>query len=197
MYELSAARHKGVVRSGSCPFAAMAPRGRHWSVDFEIRQIIPAEHAALGELTAQAYLQGGLLDFGERDPYLHTLRDVATRAATAHVLVAVDGPDLLGGVTYVPGPGPMSDIAGDGEAEIRTLAVAPSARNRGVGEALTRACLDRARAAGFRRVVLSSQDRMHAAHRLYARLGFVRTPERDWSPTDKLDLLLMAFALDL
>ncbi|MFG7942814.1 hypothetical protein Q8723_13155, partial [Streptomyces cacaoi] len=23
---------------------------------------------------------------------------------------------------------------------------------------------------------------MHAAHRLYERLGFVRTPERDWQP---------------
>ena len=30
---------------------------------------------------------------------------------------------------------------------------------------------------------------MATAHRLYERLGFVRTPERDWSPSPDVDLL--------
>ena len=30
---------------------------------------------------------------------------------------------------------------------------------------------------------------MTAAHRLYERLGFVRAPERDWSPVRDLDPL--------
>lgn len=182
-------------------------------MDFDIRLIAATEYDTLAEITAQAYLQGGLLDFGEQDPYLVRLRDVEHRATTAQVLVAVTnsavaasggeddeaagGERLLGGVTYVPGPGPMADLAREGEAEIRTLAVAPEARGRGVGEALTRACLDRARTAGFRRVVLCSQTRMLAAHRLYERLGFTRTPERDWSPTDKVDTFLIAYALEL
>lgn len=175
-------------------------------MDFDIRPITEPEYDTLGELTAQAYLQGGLLDFGEQDPYLVQLRDVAHRATTAQVLVAVASPGLdgdpsgehlLGGVTYVPGPGPMANLATEGEAEIRTLAVAPEARGRGVGEALTRACLDRARAAGFRRVVLCSQTRMLAAHRVYERLGFARAPELDWSPTDKVDTFLIGYALDL
>ena len=36
---------------------------------------------------------------------------------------------------------------------------------------------------------------MHAAHRLYERLGFTRTPERDWSPTPWVHLVTYVLAL--
>jgi ribosomal protein S18 acetylase RimI-like enzyme len=115
-------------------------------MDLLIRPVTPAEYDTLAEITAQAYLQDGLLDFGESDEYLGELKDVAKRAAAAEVLVAVEKGRLLGGVTFVPSGGPMADIAGPGEAEIRMLAVAQGARGRGAGEALVRACVDRARA---------------------------------------------------
>ncbi|QFR00233.1 GNAT family N-acetyltransferase [Streptomyces phaeolivaceus] len=168
-------------------------------MDITIRRAAPDEYAALGEITAQAYLGDGLLDFGESDAYLGELRDVAKRAAAADVLVAVADDRVLGGVTFVPAGGPMADIARTGEAEIRMLAVAPSARGRGVGEALVRACLERARTVeGCARVVLSTQRSMHAAHRVYERLGFTRTPERDWNPfPDLLDLTLITYELTL
>jgi ribosomal protein S18 acetylase RimI-like enzyme len=168
-------------------------------MDIVIRPVETGEFEALGEITAQAYLQDGLLDFGESDAYLGELRDVARRAAAAEVLVAVADGRLLGGVTFVPGPGPMADIAGPGEAEIRMLAVDRAGRGRGAGEALVRACLERARADdGCVRVVLSSQRSMHTAHRLYARLGFVRTPERDWNPVPHLDdITLLTYQLTL
>ncbi|MFF9280718.1 GNAT family N-acetyltransferase [Streptomyces griseosporeus] len=168
-------------------------------MDILIRPADPAEHAALGEITAQAYLRDGLLDFGESDEYLGELRDVAKRAAAAQVLVAVEGERLLGGVTFVPSGGPMADIARPGEAEIRMLAVDHAARGRGAGEALVRACVERARATrGCRAVVLSTQRTMHAAHRIYERLGFVRTPERDWNPLPELDdIMLLTYELTL
>ncbi|MET9439287.1 GNAT family N-acetyltransferase [Streptomyces sp. NPDC006610] len=168
-------------------------------MDIVIRPAEPAEYAPLGEITAQAYLQDGLLDFGESDAYLGELRDVAKRAAHAEVLVAVRDGEVLGGVTFVPSGGPMADIAEPGEAEIRMLAVAHAARGRGVGEALARACVERARSlTGCNGVVLSSQRTMHAAHRIYERLGFVRTPERDWNPLpDVDDVLLITYALAL
>jgi ribosomal protein S18 acetylase RimI-like enzyme len=168
-------------------------------MDILIRPADPAEHTALGEITAQAYLRDGLLDFGESDEYLGELRDVAKRAAAAEVLVAVDGDRLLGGVTFVPAGGPMADIARPGEAEIRMLAVDHAARGRGAGEALVRACVERARAVeGCVRVVLSTQRTMHSAHRIYERLGFVRTPARDWNPVPHLtDLTLLTYELTL
>ncbi|MGW1670751.1 GNAT family N-acetyltransferase [Streptomyces sp. NPDC002324] len=168
-------------------------------MDITIRDAAPDEYAALGEVTAQAYLGDGLLDFGESDQYLGELRDVAKRAAEAEVLMAVADGRVLGGVTFVPAGGPMADIAGAGEAEIRMLAVSPEARGRGVGEALVRACVERARAVeGCVRVVLSTQRSMHAAHRIYERLGFARTPERDWNPLpDVLDISLITYELTL
>lgn len=171
-------------------------------MDLLIRPVTPAEYDTLAEITAQAYLQDGLLDFGESDEYLGELKDVAKRAAAAEVLVAVEAVEkdrLLGGVTFVPSGGPMADIAGPGEAEIRMLAVAQEARGRGAGEALVRACIDRARATqGCVRIVLSTQRTMHSAHRIYERLGFVRTPERDWNPIPALaDITLLTYKLTL
>jgi ribosomal protein S18 acetylase RimI-like enzyme len=169
-------------------------------MDLTIRQATPDEYDTLGQITARAYLQDGLLDFGESDAYLDELKDVAGRAAAAEVLVAVADGQVLGGVTFVPtGGGPMADIAGPGEAEIRMLAVAHAARGRGAGEALVRACVDRARATdGCVRVVLSTQRTMRTAHRIYERLGFVRTPERDWNPLPQLDdITLLTYALTL
>ncbi|MFG2682865.1 GNAT family N-acetyltransferase [Streptomyces sp. NPDC048392] len=168
-------------------------------MDFEIRRARAEEYDTLGQITAQAYLRDGLLDFGESDAYLDELRDVAKRAKAAEVLVAAAGCRVLGGVTFVPSGGPMADIARPGEAEIRMLAVARDARGRGAGEALVRACVDRARTVdGCGGVVLSTQRTMRTAHRLYERLGFARTPDRDWNPLPELDdIILLTYELTL
>ncbi|MFF1461717.1 GNAT family N-acetyltransferase [Streptomyces sp. NPDC058330] len=166
-------------------------------MDVTIGPVRPHQHSALGDMTAQAYLDDGLLDFGAEDPYLEQLRAVTRRAAEADVLVATDTDGrLLGGVTYVTAGTPWADIAREGEAEMRMLAVAGEARGRGVGESLIRACVDRARATdGLTGLVLSTQTTMHAAHRIYRRLGFRRTPELDWTPVPAVPLL--TFRLDL
>lgn len=169
-------------------------------MDIEIRQARPEEYAELGDITARAYLGDGLLGFGADDPYLEELRDVAKRAAAARVLVATADGEVLGSVTFAAAGNPMAEVAGPTEAEIRMLAVAPRARRRGAGEALVRACLAHARDTdGCSAVVLSTQPTMHTAHRIYERLGFVRTPERDWNPLPDLvpGLKLLTYRLAL
>lgn len=150
----------------------------------DIRPVRPQEHEVLGELTVAAY---AAIDPAvvEEDGYAGELRDVAGRAADAEVLVAVDDAGrVLGGVTYVPGPGSAWAEFGELDgAGIRMLAVAPEAQGRGIGEALSKACVDRARAAGKGHIVLHSTDRMTAAHRLYERLGFARDVSLDWEPS--------------
>ncbi len=160
----------------------------------EVRPVRPDEYAALGDLTVAAYLAVGETD--DHD-YLEHIRDVATRAAVCPVLVAVDDQgQVLGGVTYVPGPGtPYSELEQDGEAGIRMLAVDPDVQGRGVGRRLVEACLERARADGRRGMVLVTRPFMHSAHRLYELLGFRRAPERDWWPVPDVELL--AFELEL
>jgi ribosomal protein S18 acetylase RimI-like enzyme len=158
----------------------------------EIRLVRPEEHAAVGSVTVAAY-EPFLL--GPDDPYADRLRDVAQRAAHADVWVAVDGDAVLGTVTEPPPGSPYRELAGPDESEFRMLAVAPEAQGRGVGDALVRHVLDRARAEGRRAVRISSLPDMSPAHRVYDRLGFVRTPALDWEPVP--GVALIAFLLDL
>ena len=159
-----------------------------------VRPVRPEEHETLAALTVSAYrrLLGDDMDGG----YAAELAGVATRAALVDVLVAVDDQGRLeGGITYIPGPGPMAWFDGPDEAGMRMLAVDPAAQGRGVGARLVAACLDRAGAAGKARVLLHTTAPMTAAHRLYERAGFRRDPDRD----EVLEggLLLLAYVLDL
>jgi ribosomal protein S18 acetylase RimI-like enzyme len=58
-------------------------------------------------------------------------------------------------------------------AWIEDVVVDESARGRGVGEALNRHALDRARMLGARTVDLTSRPSREAANRLYQRIGFL------------------------
>jgi GNAT superfamily N-acetyltransferase len=156
-----------------------------------IRPADPSEYAALGELCVVAYAADELAPPGYED----VLRDVAGRAASAEILAAAADGDLLGTVTLVLDPGPMSEIATRDEGEFRMLAVSPRARGKGAGTALVRACAERARARGRLALVCSSQPSMRSAHAIYERLGFARDPARDWSPLPGVQLL--AFQLPL
>ena len=160
-----------------------------------VREIAPSEHERLGEITVAAYL--GIEGVGEDSEYLEELRDVTARAAQVPVLVAVEGSSgqVLGGVAFIPGPGPLAEMEAPDEAGIRMLAVAPEAQSRGIGRALVEACVARARAAGKRRVVLLTMPTMTAAHRLYLSLGFERDTANDWEYEPGRHL--WGFALDL
>lgn len=163
--------------------------------DVRVREALGADELrAVGALTAEAYHADRLL--AAHDDYEVELRDAEHRAQEAAVLVALvphAGADpaaddehgvVVGTVTLAPYGTSYAEVAVPGEVEVRMLAVAPEARRRGVAEALVRAALDHAVAAGSRRVVLSTIDAMTAAHRLYARLGFVPAPARDWAHGD-------------
>jgi GNAT superfamily N-acetyltransferase len=157
----------------------------------EVRPALPSEYTALGELTASTYLREGLTEEG----YAATLRDVAGRAASSAVLVALYDGRLVGGITAVTQGGPYAEGTDPGTAVIRMLATDPAARGLGVGQALVEAAIDLAREHDCLAVRLSTQPMMTAAHRLYERLGFVRTPEDDWYPEP--DLLLLTYLLPL
>jgi len=147
----------------------------------------PDDYPDIAELTVRVYVDGGLAS----SDYAPELGDVAGRASRSEVLV-VRAPDgrVAGSVALVLAGDFGNVIASDEEAEFRMLVVDPAAQGRGIGQLLVATCLNRARAAGKRRMVLSTDPRMTAAHRLYQRLGFTRLPERDWAPVPGVDLLV-------
>ncbi len=156
-----------------------------------VRRASPLDHEAVAELTASVYRGEG---FSSAD-YEPALRDVGSRAASATVLVAEADGRLVGAVTVASRGGEWAEHAVPGEAVVRMLVVSADARGLGAGEALVRACLDVAREDGCALVRLSSQEDMTAAHRLYERLAFVRTPSFDWYPVP--ELFLRTYALPL
>lgn len=155
-----------------------------------VRLADTADFPAVARLTVAAYEADGQLK-GEHG-YGAVLADVSTRAGSGEVLVAVDEATgaVLGSVTFVLPGTPFAELSGPGEAEFRMLAVDPAAQGRGVGAALAQACVDRAGELGCRAVVICVRAGMAvSAHRLYERLGFVRMPEKDWSPVAGVALL--------
>ncbi|MBB3085990.1 GNAT family N-acetyltransferase [Geodermatophilus sabuli] len=152
----------------------------------------PGDFAHIAELTVRVYTDGGLAP----PEYTAVLADVGGRATRAELLVARAASGQVVGSVALVLDGEFGEVLeSDDEAGFRMLVVDPAVRGRGIGELLVRSCLHRARAAGKRRMVLSTDPRMTAAHRLYERLGFTRLPSRDWSPLPGVGL--MVYALDL
>ncbi|MPZ62744.1 MAG: GNAT family N-acetyltransferase [Propionibacteriales bacterium] len=162
-------------------------------MSLQIRLAEPSEYDEVGDLTVTGYLADDLLP--PDSPYVSDLRAAKRRAEEAELWVAVDGGGILGTVTFCPPDSSYRELASDGDGEFRMLTVHPDARGRGIGAALVRRCLDRAREFGQSRVVISSAEQMRTAHRIYDRFGFERLPELDWKPAP--DVQLLAFALEL
>jgi len=153
-----------------------------------IRDLEQAEHGALGQLMVAVY--SGLEGFPQPDEqpaYYELLANIhrfADRPAT-RVLVALDADGtLLGGVIYF---GDMTQYGSGGSATretgasgIRLLAVSPQTRGRGVGRALTAACIALAKDAGHRQVILHTTQAMQVAWAMYEGLGFVRSDDLDF-----------------
>lgn len=154
----------------------------------EIRDLLPHEHDALGQLMVDVY--SGLEGFPsrlEQPQYYDMLRDAGRFALKpgVRVLVAVSPHgELLGGVVYFAD---MRQYGSGGTATremqasgIRLLGVAAAARGQGVGRSLTLACIQLAREQHHTQVILHTTQAMRVAWSLYERVGFRRSPDLDF-----------------
>jgi GNAT superfamily N-acetyltransferase len=165
----------------------------------EVREArTPEELWAAGRVTLAANAEFAPADPG--DPfvptwkrYLASMGDAAGRAAHGGVLlVAVEDGRVVGTVTLYLADG--SEQWRPSDAMFRFLAVDPAARGRGIGRALFQACLERARAAGKRRMALHTTEWMTTARAMYERAGFAREPEGD---ARLPGLTILAYVADL
>lgn len=161
-----------------------------------IRRAEPADYNEAGEVTALAYTSSyPVLSEG----YVASLRDAAGRAQRGEIWLAEDDEGIVGTVWVAADGSPLSPVALPGETDFRQLAVAPRGRGRGIGAALVRHVIAIAQERGSQRVIMNSGPEMTAAHALYAKLGFVRVPEREGrvevEPGRVVDLL--TFSIDV
>lgn len=120
-------------------------------------------------ITRSVYLGEG---WATTPAYIQDLLDVERRIVENTVLLA----DVVGTLTVAVPPHPSAHVALPGEVEVRMLCVLPDARRIGVAQAL----MTEVESLSAIRVVLSTEQEMKGAQQLYERLGYARTPERDW-----------------
>ncbi|WFE39142.1 GNAT family N-acetyltransferase [Micromonospora sp. WMMD998] len=92
-----------------------------------------------------------------------------------HLIVADDGGELVGclQITYIPGLGRH----GAERSLIEAVRVRSDRRGRGLGRAMMRWAIDRARERGCALVQLTTDKRRADAHRFYVGLGFAASHE--------------------
>lgn len=87
---------------------------------------------------------------------------------SSKLVVAMDDDDQIVGMACVT----VYRVPTGIRAIIEDVVVDAAARGQGIGEALTRRCLNIARAKGAANVTLTSNPAREAANRLYLRMGF-------------------------
>jgi N-acetylglutamate synthase-like GNAT family acetyltransferase len=140
-----------------------------------LREVRDADSAALIELIGGCWAEypGIVLAIDEEEPWLRRPASYYGRAGITARMWVVDDRD---GLAACVGVKPLEDGAA---AELKSLYVAAWARRRGLGAALVDVVERHAIAHGARTIQLWSDRRFADAHRLYARLGYRRSGQRD------------------
>jgi ribosomal protein S18 acetylase RimI-like enzyme len=97
------------------------------------------------------------------------LQEIAASPATVLFMAVDDDGRYVGTLTLA-----LFRIPTALRAWIEDVIVDDSARGQGLGEALNRAALDKAKALGAKTVDLTSRPSREAANRLYQRIGFIQ-----------------------
>ncbi len=155
-----------------------------------VRPALPADLDEAARISVAAYAAAGQLE--EASAYGRTLIDTPARHREAVLLVAERDGRVVGTVTICPNGSPFAEIGRPGELEFRFLAVDPPVWGTGVADALVAECDARARAQGATHLAICVRDTNAGAAAMYARRGFTRMPERDWSPLPGVDLLALS-----
>ena len=126
----------------------------------EVAEANPEVVAAFARLVPQ-------LSRSSPAPTAAELAEMVASPATVVLVARAGGGEIVGTLTLA-----LFRIPTGLRAWIEDVVVDEGARGTGVGEALTRAALERAVASGARSVDLTSRPSREAANRLYRRLGF-------------------------
>jgi GNAT superfamily N-acetyltransferase len=161
----------------------------------EIAEIVALSVAAYGEYRSE--MPAAVLE-----AYLADLSSLADHWHEAEVWVAQANGRIAGSVHFYADASAQGLGLPQGWSGFRKLVVHPDMRGRGLGRALTQACLGAARRAGARTIGIHTVSFMRAACHIYQQFGFYRCPEFDITTSDlglggAGALRVIAYRLDL
>lgn len=168
-------------------------------IGLRIRDAREEDRDAIRDMTLAAFQEYAAVMQAHWESYRKGILNTLSDVKPAEQIMAEQDGAIVGAVLLFP-PGAVF-FRPDGSRvaleypEARLLAVASTARGRGVGEALLRECIHRARRSGAPALTLHTSDFMQAGKRMYERMGFLRAPELDFHPSK--DLTVMGYRLKL
>jgi len=155
--------------------------------DLHIRDARESDRDAIREVTLAAYEEyAAVVPTPLWIEYRQHLLATIDEEGPIERIVAERNGTMVGNVLlYPPTANAYAGLSTSiGWPEVRLLAVVPTARRQGVGTALMDECEQHALRMGATVLGLHTMDMMQAAIRMYERMGFVHTPERDFSPVE-------------
>jgi predicted N-acetyltransferase YhbS len=169
-----------------------------------VRDAEQSDHQGAHSVLLAAYREyAAVLPPAVFDRYLADILDLDTRARVGQLIVAEHAGRIVGTVTFYDDATLEGFGWPAGWAGLRALGVDPEVRGLGIGHALMRACLERARAAGASVLCLHTAEFMTTAVAMYEAMGFRRVPSFDFDATRHLHLggaqpvRVIAYRLDL
>lgn len=142
-----------------------------------VREAEPADWPEVVRVSEAAFAAGPYGHLPVREKRQRFVRDVEGRAAAGAVLVAERAGEIVGTLSIArAGTGP-SRLAVADEAEVRLLAVSPTAQRLGVARRLMLAASETALGWGASALVLDTGGKNFAAQALYEGLSYQRTSE--------------------
>jgi ribosomal protein S18 acetylase RimI-like enzyme len=165
----------------------------------QLRDARSSDREVILALTLAAYQEYAPLMPAHWDGYRQNILTTLADVNPAEQIVAEQDGHMVGTVLLYPAGTVFASADGLQATlrwpEVRLLAVKPGARGQGVGTALMRECVRRARQAGAEELTLHTTDIMQAAIRLYQGMGFIRVPELDFHPAP--DVTVKGYRLNL
>lgn len=153
-----------------------------------IRNANPEEFDAIGKLMVDAYSAlEGFPNAKEIPEYFDTLANIGRLTERPHteLIVAINShEEVLGAVLYISNPKYYGvsklDMNFTATSAFRLLAVSNYTRGLGVGRSLINACIEKAKKANHKQLIIHSTEFMVAARAIYAKLGFIRFDDIDF-----------------
>lgn len=154
--------------------------------ELHIRDARADDRAGIRDVTLSAYQEYAVVMQAHWEDYRQSILATLANVKPSEQIVAEQDDTLVGTVLLFPAGTVLTTPDGASVTlpwpEIRLLAVAPATRGQGIGAALVRECLRRARQSGAAALTLHTTDMMQVAMSMYERMGFVRAPELDFHP---------------